>query len=358
MTSQSKSSIQKSYFGQVNGQEIFLYYMKNAAGMRVNVTNYGGIITSVSVPDRDGRYENVVLGYDNLSRYLEQTSYLGALVGRYANRIAEGQFELDGKSYHLTKNNPPHHLHGGEIGFDSVVWKVTTHISRYGPKISLFYRSVDGEEGYPGNLDIEVTYTLTEENDFDIMYRAITDAPTPVNLTQHTYFNLSGGKDDILSHDLMINAEAITPVDKTLIPNGEYRPVAGTPFDFREEKPVYLRINDNDEQLGFGGGYDHNFILIGKKGVLRLAASLSDPVSGRQLEVWTEEPGLQFYSGNFLNDMDDRAGLDCNFRSGLCLETQHFPDSPNQPAFPSTILRPGEVYETRTVFRFQIICPQ
>ncbi|WP_246112622.1 aldose epimerase family protein [Allorhodopirellula solitaria] len=334
---------------------IKLYTLKNDQGMTVKVTNYGAIITSITVPDRDGNPGDVVLGYNNVEGYINAVDkpYFGAVVGRYGNRIAEGSFTLDGETYSLAVNNGENSLHGGIIGFDKVVWTVKSADDR---SIELTYVAKDMEEGYPGNLDVSVTYTVTDENQLVIDYHATTDKATPVNLTQHTYFNLQGeGEGSILDHELMLNANEFTPVDQGLIPTGKTPNVEGTPFDFTSAKPIGRDIDDDHEQLTFGGGYDHNWVLnkSGEADAPTLAARVHDPASGRVLTVSTTEPGIQFYCGNFLDGrLQGKSGKTYGHRSGFCLETQHYPDSPNQPNFPSTILRPGDTYQTQTVFGF------
>jgi aldose 1-epimerase len=350
------AAISEARFGTTaDGQDVFLYTLRNESGMEARVTNYGGIVVSLTAPDRDGRFEDIVLGYDTLAEYEKETPYFGALIGRYGNRIGKGQFELDGQTYQLTLNDGPNHLHGGEKGFDKVVWNAETEETPAGPSLLLTYVSPDGEEGYPGTLTARVRYTLTDDDELAIEYAATTDQPTIVNLTHHSYFNLSGNvKRDILGHDLQIAAESFTPVDSTLIPTGELRPVAGTPFDFREAKPIGRDIDADNEQIGYGPGYDHNWVIDPEdSGEWRQVATLSDPESGRVMTIHTVEPGLQFYSGNFLDGtITGKDGVVYGHRTGLCLETQHFPDSPNHEHFPSTVLRPGEVYQTRTVYRF------
>ncbi|MEZ6131687.1 MAG: aldose epimerase family protein [Planctomycetaceae bacterium] len=335
---------------------IKLYTLKNDHGMVVKVTNYGAIITSIAVPDRTGKLADVALGYDRVEGYINAVDkpYFGAIVGRYGNRIAKGAFTLDGETYSLLKNNGENHLHGGAIGFDKVVWD-----AEFQPKknrIVLSYLAKDKEEGYPGNLSLSVTYTLTADNQIVIDYHATTDKATPVNVTQHTYFNLKGeGEGTILDHELMLNAKKYTPVDVGLIPTGEMPDVAGTPFDFTTAKPIGRDIGAENEQLKFGGGYDHNWVLNkdGKDGQLTLAARVYEPTTGRVLEVHTTEPGIQFYCGNFLDGrLQGKSGKPYVHRGGFCLETQHYPDSPNQPDFPSTILKPGETYQSQTIFRF------
>jgi aldose 1-epimerase len=341
-----------------DGRQVFLYELKNAAGMSMRVTNYGGIIVSLTAPDRSGRFSDIVLGYDRLQDYIENNPYFGAAIGRYGNRIAVGKFSLDGKSHSLATNNEPGgipcHLHGGNRGFDKVVWDSEAIIRDEAVGLKLHYLSRDGEEGYPGNLDVTIHYWLTNENALHFDYQATTDKATPVNLTQHSYFNL-GGHDGgtILDHELMIAADRMTPVSAGLIPTGDLMPVKGTPFDFTKPTPIGSRVDADDEQIKFGMGYDHNFALNRWDGKLRSAATLHDPKSGRMLEILTTEPGIQFYCGNFLDGSNiGKGGHSYRHRTGLCLESQHFPDSPNQPAFPSTILRPGEVYRHTSVYRF------
>lgn len=334
---------------------IEVFTLTNSNSMVVKATNYGAIVTTIEVPDRDGKLADVTLGYDDVSSYMNAVDkpYFGAVVGRYGNRIAKGKFTLDGIEYTLALNNGPNSLHGGIIGFDKVVWDAEI-MGDNGVKFS--YVAKDMEEGYPGNLELSVTYTLTDDNELVIDYHATTDKATPVNLTQHAYFNLKGeGEGDILDHELMINALRYTPVDATLIPTGELAPVDGTPFDFREAKKIGRDIDQTNEQLKFGGGYDHNWVLNRKKGEgeLELAARVVEPTSGRVLEVLTTEPGVQFYCGNFLKgDLKGKSGRPYDYRGGFVLETQHFPDSPNQPSFPNTILKPGESYDSQTIWKF------
>lgn len=341
--------------GQVEDfDSIKLYTLKNNSGMTVKVTNYGAIITSITVPDRNGKMDDIALGYNRVEDYMNAVDkpYFGAIVGRYGNRIANGQFTLNGETYTLAKNNSENHLHGGVIGFDKVVWDA----KQDGPhKIELSYLAKDREEGYPGNLQIKVTYTLTNDNQLIVSYLATTDKATPVNLTQHTYFNLKGeGEENILDHELMLNAKKYTPVDKGLIPTGKMPEVAGTPFDFTSPKPIGRDINQEHQQLKFGGGYDHNWVLNkSSKNKKSLAARVYEPKSGRVMEIHTTEPGIQFYCGNFLDGrLKGKAGKPYIHRGGFCLETQHYPDSPNQPNFPSSILKPGEEYQTTTIFKF------
>jgi len=338
------------------GESVDLVTLRSPGGIELDIITYGATVTRLLTPDRDGESADIVLGHDHLQSYLMGTPYFGAVVGRYGNRIALGRFSLEGAEYTLAVNNGPNHLHGGLTGFDKVVWKADPYSNEKEAGVVLSYVSPDGEEGYPGELSVQVTYALTAGGDLRIDYEATTDAPTVVNLTHHGYWNLAGhGAGDILEHELAVNASRFTPVDETLIPTGERRSVDGTPFDFREPAAIGARIDDDDEQLAFGGGYDHNFVLDGWNGdgALRSAAVLHDPVSGRTMEVLTTEPGIQFYSGNFLDGSDlGKDGVVYERRTGLCLETQHFPNSPNQPDFPSTILRPGETYRSTTVYRF------
>jgi aldose 1-epimerase len=346
-------TMEKQLFGTApDGRKVYIYTLKNSRGMEARITNFGGIVLSLLVPDRHGRLDDVVLGYDSLPPYFVNKPYFGALIGRYGNRIGKGKFTLDGTEYTLAMNNGPNHLHGGVKGFDKVVWEVKEPQSDPGRSLVLSYVSKDGEEGYPGTLKAEVTYALTDSNELRIQYRMTTDKPTVVNLTHHSYFNLAGqGEGDILNHELMINADLFTPTDAGLIPTGELRPVKGTPMDFTTPAAIGARINQPDEQLKLAGGYDHNWVLRGSGD--KLAARVFEPTSGRVMEVFTSEPGLQFYSGNFLDGTDiGKGGKVYKHRYGLCLETQHFPDSPNKPDFPSTVLRPMMERTTVTVYRF------
>jgi len=322
--------------------------------MEVCVVSLGGIIQKLTAPGRNGQYDDVVLGFDSVNRYAAGHPYFGALIGRYGNRIRSGQFLLDGSEYRLASNDGDNHLHGGYRGFDKVDWHVDSLAGEPGTALRLSYVSADGEEGYPGRLDVPVTYLLTDADELRIDYRAVTDKPTPINLTSHAYFNLAGqGADTVLDHVAEIYASHFTPVDEGLIPSGSIWPVAGTPMDFRAPNAIGERVDDPYEQLQLAGGYDHNWVLDKEPGALEIAARIQELSSGRQLEVYTTEPGLQFYTGNGL-DGSIRGKQDRSYvsRSGFCLEAQHYPDSPNQPGFPSTILRPGEVYETTTVYRF------
>jgi aldose 1-epimerase len=348
-------SIQQQPFGvTADGIEVDLYTLTNSHGLTLSIANYGGIVTRLAVPDRDGSFEDIVLGYDSLADYERGSPYFGAIIGRYGNRVARGRFTLNGVEYRLATNDGENHLHGGVKGFDKVVWAAEPYTTPNEAGLRLSYVSPDGEEGYPGRLEVGVTYALTEANELRIEYQAESDKPTIVNLTHHGYFNLAGhDSGDILGHELKLYADNFTPVDAGLIPTGEIRSVAGTPFDFREPTLVGARIGDENEQLRFAGGYDHNFVLRDYDGSLRLAARAYDPTSGRVMEVRTTEPGLQFYSGNFLDGSNiGKGGTPYPYRSGFCLETQHFPDSPNHPNFPSTVLRPGELYETTTIYTF------
>jgi aldose 1-epimerase len=341
----------KKLFGHMtNGQEVYEYTLVNANKIEVRVINYGGIITSLKVPDRNGVVEDIVLGYDSLPGYLKATPYFGAIVGRYANRIAKGTFRIDGVEYQVAQNDNGQHLHGGVKGFDKVFWD----IEEAGVNIlKLTYRSSDMEEGYPGNLSVEVTYALTDANELKISYTATTDKKTVVNLTQHSYFNLSGNaKRDILDHELTLYSDKFLPVTNALIPTGELKDVSTTPFDFRTATAIGARVNERDQQLEFGRGYDHCWVLSSPDS-MKHAASLFDPVSGRTVEVYTTEPAIQFYCGNFLDgSITGKYNVVYNHRYGLCLETEHFPDSPNQKNFPSAELRPEEVYRTQTTYTF------
>lgn len=339
----------KQAFGEADGKPVALYTLTNKNGIQVRITNYGGIITAWMVPDKNGRASSIVLGFDSLSGYLAKPPYFGALIGRYGNRIANGKFSIGNTSYTLAANDGKNHLHGGVKGFDKVVWDAHV-VADSVPALVLTYLSKDGEEGYPGNLQTKVTYTLTGDNTLQVEYAATTDKTTPINLTQHSYFNLTGDHaNTILDHVLKINADAYTPVDSTLIPTGELRPVKGTPFDFTNPFKIGARI------ASVPGGYDHNFVLNLKDSSLQWAATLSDSLSGRVLDVYTTEPGLQFYSGNFLNgSLKDSQGHPFNQHCGLCLETQHFPNSPNEPKFPGTLLQPGQQYHSITQYRFHL----
>ena len=333
------------------GEAVELYTLTNAKGAEVRIMTYGGVVVSLSVPDRAGKLGDIVAGFDTLEGYFIPPPFFGAIIGRYGNRIGKGKFSLNGTEYTLAKNNGENHLHGGLRGFDKVIWKAK---EAPGQSLELSYLSKDGEEGYPGNLSTTVTYTLTDNNELKIEYSATTDKDTVVNLTNHSYFNLAGqGEGDILSHVVAINADKFTPADKGLIPTGELKNVEGTPFDFRTPHTIGERVDAKDEQLGYGPGYDHNWVLNRTGSALEPAAKVTEPTSGRVMEVLTTEPGLQFYVGNFLDGtLHGKSGKVYKRRSAFCMETQHFPDSPNKPNFPSTVLKTGDRYQTTTVYRF------
>lgn len=337
--------------GTVDGKPVFYYTLKNKNGVEAKFTNYGATLVSLQVPDRNGKLADIVLGYDDVSGYQQGKSYFGATIGRYGNRIGNATFKLNGKTYNLAKNDGENTLHGGTKGFNKVVWDAKSISKSGAPALQFTYVSKDGEEGYPGTLKATVTYTLTAANELRLDYTVTTDKDTVQNLTHHSYFNLAGGG-GILGHELVLNADHFTPVDSGLIPTGELRPVEGTPFDFRRPTAIGARIDQADEQLKLGKGYDHNWALTGQKGKLRLAARVTEAGSGRVMEVLTTEPGIQFYSGNFLNGEAGKGGKKYEFRNGFCLETQHFPDSPNKPKFPSTTLKAGQVYRTTTIYKF------
>lgn len=353
----AKPTIQKQPFGKTaDGKTVDKFTMTNGKSSEMSVITYGGTVVSLKMPDKDGEYGDVVLGFDSLADYERQTSFIGSLIGRYGNRIANGKFSLDGKEFTLAKNNGENHLHGGVKGFDRVVWSATPFIDAAGAHLSLTYQSKDGEEGYPGNLNVTVVYSLTVKNELKIVYSATTDKATVVNLTHHSYFNLAGaGESTILDHELVLAASRFTPTNPGSIPIGELRSVVGTQFDFRTPQRIGNRINDDVEQLKFGQGYDHNWVLDKKDNSLALAATVFEPTSGRVMEVHTTEPGIQFYSGNFLDGaIKGKSGQSYPRRSGFCLEAQHFPDSPNQPKFPSTVLRPGRKYSQTTIYKFSV----
>lgn len=352
---QLSSRIIKAPFGTLSdGRPASLYTIANRHGMLVKITDFGGIITQIHAPDRDGILADVVLGFDTVDAYAADSPYFGALIGRYCNRIRAGRFAIGGASHQLQINDGPHHLHGGEGGFHQVLWRARPFEEEASAGLTLMYTSVDGEQGYPGTLEVTVVYELNDNNELLVAFDAVTDQATPVNLTQHSYFNLAG-RGNILGHELTLAAQAYTPVDATLIPTGDIAPVAGTAFDFRTPRPIGERIGADSEQLRFAKGYDHNFVLDKPAGPGRaLAARVHEPISGRVLDVLTEEPGIQFYSGNFLDGSLEGKGRNYALHSGFCLEPQHFPDSPNQSAFPATILHPGQSYATSTVFRFSV----
>jgi len=358
MSSSAKGAlmVKKEAFGSTpDGRAVDLYTLTNAQGMEVRLMTYGGIILSIKTPDKAGKMGDIALGFDTLAAYVAKNPFFGALVGRYGNRIGNAKFTLDGKEYTLAKNNGPSSLHGGLKGFDKVVWEGQSFQKDAEAGVVLKYTSRDGEEGYPGTLHATVTYTLNDKNEFSIDYQATADKATPVNLTNHTYFNLSGeGTGNILGEELMLNADHFTPVDSTLIPTGKIASVKGTPLDFTKPTAIGARINDKYEQLVIGGGYDHNFVINRQGPGLALAARVYDPASGRVLEVDTTEPGVQFYTGNFLDGVAGKHGHIYNKRAAFCLETQHYPDSPNKPDFPSTILRPGKTYHSTTVWKFSV----
>lgn len=343
-------------FGSLpDGTAVSIFTLRNSQGAEARITNYGGIVVSLTAPDREGRMDDVVLGYPSLEGYVRKNPFFGCLVGRYGNRIAGGRFTLDGREYQLARNDGPNHLHGGLKGFDKVVWTPRLLDTVGGQALELRYVSPDGEEGYPGTLSVTAVYTLTDDNGLKLDFSATTDKPTIVNLTHHSYFNLAGaGSGDILGHEVMISADRFTPVDATLIPTGELRATAGTPLDFTTPHRIGQRIDAADEQLAFGKGYDHNWVLNkARPDELSLAARVFEPGRGRIMEVWTTEPALQFYSGNFLDgSITGKGGCAYARRSGFCMEPQHYPDSPNKPAFPSTVLRPGQTFQSTMVYRF------
>jgi aldose 1-epimerase len=348
------STISKAVFGELpDGQTADLYTLTNTNGMTVNITNYGGIVTKLTAPDKNGEWADVVLGFDSLSNYVSGHPFFGALVGRYGNRIAGGKFQLNGTEYKLAINNGPNSLHGGKVGFDKVLWKATEVKEDSTVGLKLEYTSKDMEEGYPGNLTVTVVYTLGNDNSLNIDYTATTDKETVINLTNHSYFNLTGNKRDILAHEVSILSDSIVPVNTELIPTGKLRAVEGTPFDFRKPTAIGVGIDKTeDEQIKNGGGYDHCWVINRTESGLIPFATVKDPESGRFMEVFTTEPAVQFYTGNFLDGKLAGKGATFGKRSGLCLETQHYPDSPNQPQFPSTTLKPGDTYKTTTKYKF------
>jgi aldose 1-epimerase len=355
LNKKDNSVIEKTLYGKLpDGHEVYQYTLVNKSGATMKVIDYGAVITLLTIPDRKGKLEDVVTGYDSLQGYIDGTCYFGAIVGRYGNRIGKGQFTLEGKKYQVTVNDGENHLHGGKIGFNKVLWTANTVQDSAGPSLQLTYVSKDGEEGYPGKVTLSVTYTLTDKNELRILYKGTTDKTTILNPTHHSYFNLSGSFDNtILGHLLTIEADAITPVDKGLIPTGKLLDVTKTPMDFRTPTTIGARINDQFEQLIFGKGYDHNWVIKNYiKGKIHKAAELYEQKSGRLMTVYTDQPGIQFYSGNFLDGTAKGKGVSYQFRTGLCLEAQCFPDSPNKPEFPSVTLKPGETYEQTTIYKF------
>jgi aldose 1-epimerase len=349
------SVIEKTLYGKLpDGREVYQYTLMNKSGATMKVINFGAVVTSLTVPDRNGEYEDIVLGYDSLQEYMNDKCYFGAIAGRYGNRIGKGKFKLDGKEFQLTINDGENHLHGGKVGYNKVLWSAKTVQDSVGPSLELTYVSPDGEEGYPGKVILTVTYTLTDKNELRIVYKGTTDKVTILNPTHHSYFNLSGSfKNTILNHLLMIEADAFTPVDKGLITTGKYLDVKNTPMDFRTPTAIGARINDPFEQLIFGKGYDHNWVIKNYfKGKVCKAAEVYEQKSGRVMTVYTDQPGLQFYSGNFLDGTAKGKGVAFQYRTGLCLEAQCFPDSPNKPEFPPVTLKPGETYEQTTIYQF------
>ena len=349
------AQVTKQSFGKTSdGQNVDLYTLRNTKGAEATIMNYGAIVVSLKVPDRNGKFDDVVLGFKDFDSYLKNDPYLGAIVGRYGNRIAKGRFTLNGVEYKLATNNGENHLHGGVKGFDKVVWTGREMKSNAGPVVVLTYLSKDGEEGYPGNLNVRVVYTLTNNNELKIEYSATTDKDTVTNLTHHSYFNLAGeGNGDILNHLVTINANRFVPTDAESIPTGKLKAVAGTPFDFLKATAIGARIDQDDEQLKFGSGYDHTWVINGRPATMRLAATAYEGNSGRVMQVWTTEPGVQFYTGNFLNGtLTGKSEKTYQRRWGFCFETQHYPDSPNQPSFPTTTLRKGQTFKSTTIYRF------
>jgi aldose 1-epimerase len=353
----NNSEMKKQNWGKgPNGEEVDLYTLRNSKGIEASITTYGGRLVTLKTPDRDGKFADIVLGFDDLPQYLANNPFFGALAGRYANRIANGEFQLDGHTYHLAKNNGPNTLHGGLVGFDKKVWQAEDVSASNGHSLRLKYVSKDGEENFPGTLTTTVTYTLSDNDDLTIDYKATTDKKTVLNLTNHSYFDLAGaGAGEIIDHVVTINADKFTPVNANLIPTGDLKTVDGTPFDFRTATRVGARINDKDQQLQYGQGYDHNFVVNRSGNGPSLAARVVDPKSGRAMEVLTTQPGVQFYTGNHLsNGIKGKGGATYGYRYGLCFETQHFPNSPNQPNFPSTELAPGQQFHEITVFKFSV----
>jgi aldose 1-epimerase len=353
LTSTMKADVKQEPYGKMpDGTQVDRYTLTNANGMQAGIITYGGALVQFMAPDKSGKLGDVVIAMDDLDGMRKQDNFFGALIGRYGNRIGKAQFVLDGQTYKLPANNGPNTLHGGPEGFDKKVWTAAKGPMAEGPSLELTYTSKDGEMGFPGTLNAKVVYTLTNNNALRIDYTATTDKPTVVNLTNHAYWSLAG-EGDILAHEVTINADRFTPVDDTLIPTGELKPVKGTPFDFTTATAIGARINQDDQQLKYGKGYDHNWVLNKTDASMTKAAEVRDPKSGRVMEVWTTEPGLQFYTGNFLNGTFKGKGRSFDLRSAFCMETQHFPDSPNKPSFPSTTLRPGQTYRTTSEYRFR-----
>lgn len=356
--SHSKSSISKQDFGEtLKGKPVEIYTLRNANGAEARIMTYGGIVQSLKLPDRNGKLDDIVLGYDDLAGYLSEKGYFGPLIGRYGNRIGGAKFSLAGRTYTLADNNNGHSLHGGKKGFDKVVWQVASaQVGEHGPELKLAYLSPDGEEGFPGNLKVVAEYTLTDENELRLKFSATTDKATVVNLIHHSFFNLRGqGHGDVLDHEVMIHANQITPVDKGLIPTGEFADVTGTPFDFRRPATIGSRINGSDPVLRYGSGYNHNWVINKPAGKFGLQARVVEPVSGRIMEVWSDEPGLQFYAGNLLDgSVKGKGGVAYRSHAGFCMEPQHYPDSPNKPQFPSVVLKPGETYQNVIVYKFEV----
>lgn len=346
---------QESFGKAPDGAPADLFTLTNSNGLVVKITNFGGVITEIHTPDKNGVFADITLGFDCIEPYFKDSPFFGALIGRFGNRIAKGKFTLDGKVFTLDTNNGENHLHGGFIGFDKVLWNATPFETEQSVGVTLQYLSIDGDQGYPGNLNVTVNYELNNNNEILVKYHATTDKATPVNLTQHAYFNLAG-KGNVLNHEMMINADRFTAIDAAAIPTGELPSVANTPFDFRSPRRIGERINDGHEQIKNGIGYDHNFVLNKSHNKeYSLAARVYEPTSGRVLEVFTQEPGIQFYSGNYLDGSLTGKGWHYTHRSGFCLEPQHFPDSPNQPQFPNTILRPGEEYTSLMSYKFSVV---
>jgi aldose 1-epimerase len=352
---EAKLSVKKENFGKTNdGKKVELYTLTNSKGSEAKIITFGGTLVSLKVPDKTGKFGDVVLGFDTIADYEKHNAYFGALIGRYANRIEKARFTLNGKTYNLTKNNGENNLHGGPKGFNRVIWTAKSSTNKNGANLLLTYFSKDGEEGFPANLTVKVTYSLTENDELKIIYSATADNDTIVNLTQHSYFNLAGSG-EILHHWLTINADKFTPIDANSIPFGELKSVKNTPFDFTDSTKIGDKINLDDEQLKNGKGYDHNWVLQKKGAELSLAAKVFEEISGREMEVWTTEPGLQFYSGNFLDEVKGKYGNIYTHQTGFCLEAQNFPDSPNKKNFPSPILKKGRTYRQTTIYKFSLI---